>query len=41
MVQVIPCFVFGPINAEGPMFEFQGSEHMSEWCGLPTKSLTP
>jgi hypothetical protein len=41
MLQAVPCFVFEPINAEGPMFEFRGSEQMSEWCGLSTKSLTP
>jgi hypothetical protein len=41
MVQVVPCFVFGPINAQGRMFEFQGNQHMSVWCELSTKSLTP
>jgi hypothetical protein len=41
MVQVVPCFVFGLIHAEGSMFEFQGSEHISEWRGLSIKSLTP
>ncbi len=34
-------FVVGPINVEGLMFEFEGSEHMTEWCGLSTKLLPP